>query len=70
MNEVRRQLALDMQTIVKVERENNITKFTNMGIHKILSWETQVMTKALQSLDGKPEIFDDFDENNYEEITF
>ena len=41
-----------------------------MSIYKIMSWDMNIMMNRLQTFEGRPEIFDDFDEQNYEEITF
>jgi hypothetical protein len=44
-------------------------KMTNMSVAKILLWEIDVMNNKLQSLERRPDIFNEFEDALYKELT-
>jgi hypothetical protein len=42
---------------------------TNMSVAKILLWEIDVMNNKLQSLERRPDIFNEFEDALYKELT-
>ena len=44
-------------------------KMTNMSVSKIILWEIDVMNNKLQSLERRPDIFNDYEDALYQELT-
>jgi hypothetical protein len=44
-------------------------KMTNPSVSKMILWEIDVMNNKLQSLDRRPDIFNDWEDAVYEELS-
>ena len=44
-------------------------KMTNMSVSKIILWEIDVMNNKIQSLERRPDIFNDYEDALYQELT-
>ncbi len=44
-------------------------KMTNSSVAKMILWEIDVMNNKLNSLDRRPEIFNDWEDAIYDELT-
>ncbi len=63
-------MALDMQRLEKEMKTKAISqKMTNMSVSKIILWEIDVMNNKLQSLERRPDIFNDYEDALYQELT-
>jgi len=63
-------MALDMQRLDKEMKTKALSqKMTNMSVSKIILWEIDVMNNKLQSLERRPDIFNDYEDALYQELT-
>ncbi len=63
-------MALDMQRLEKEMKTKALSqKMTNMSVSKIILWEIDVMNNKLQSLERRPDIFNDYEDALYQELT-
>jgi hypothetical protein len=63
-------MALDMQRLDQEMKSKAFTqKMTNMSVSKMILWEIDVMNNKLQSLERRPDIFNDYEDALYQEIT-
>jgi hypothetical protein len=63
-------MALDMQRLDKEMKTKALSqKMTNMSVSKIILWEIDVMNNKLYSLERRPDIFDDYEDAIYQELT-
>jgi hypothetical protein len=63
-------MALDMQRLDQEMKSKALTqKMTNMSVSKMILWEIDVMNNKLQSLERRPDIFNDYEDALYQEIT-
>jgi hypothetical protein len=63
-------MALDMQRLDREMKSKALTqKMTNMSVSKMILWEIDVMNNKLQSLERRPDIFNDYEDALYQEIT-
>jgi hypothetical protein len=63
-------MALDMQRLDREMKSKALTqKMTNMSVFKMILWEIDVMNNKLQSLERRPDIFNDYEDALYQEIT-
>ena len=61
---------LDMQRLDRDMKSKALTqKMTNMSVSKMILWEIDVMNNKLQSLERRPDIFNDYEDALYQEIT-
>lgn len=68
--ETKRIMALDMQRLDREMKSKALTqKMTNMSVSKMILWEIDVMNNKLQSLERRPDIFNDYEDALYQEIT-
>ena len=63
-------MALDIQRLDKETKTKALSqKMTNLSVTKIILWEIDVMNNKLQSLERRPDIFNDYEEAIYQELT-
>jgi PIN domain nuclease of toxin-antitoxin system len=63
-------MALDMQRLDKEMKTKALSqKMTNMSVSKIILWEIDVMNNKIQSLERRPDIFNDYEDALYQELT-
>jgi hypothetical protein len=63
-------MALDMQRLDREMKSKALTqKMTNMSVSKMILWEIDVMNNKLQSLERRPDIFNDYEDALYQDIT-
>jgi len=63
-------MALDMQRLDKEMKTKALSqKMTNMSVSKIILWEIDVINNKLQSLERRPDIFNDYEDALYQELT-
>ena len=63
-------MALDMHRLDREMKSKALAqKMTNMSVSKMILWEIEVMNNKLQSLERRPDIFNDYEDALYQEIT-
>ena len=59
-----------MQRLDREMKSKALTqKMTNMSVSKMILWEIDVMNNKLQSLERRPDIFNDYEDALYQDIT-
>lgn len=68
--ETKRILALDnIMLDNELKSREIINKMTNPSVCKMIVWEIDIMNNKLQSLERRPEIYNDWEDTIFEEIS-